>query len=114
MSNSALLGVVGFAFLRRQKKTKAVARTARRATTAITMPAVAPLDRADFLGEAGGLVGEVVEEARDAGVDVSGAVVVADVGVEVGTEDDDVDEGKSWARSKTRDVAEGEAEEREE
>jgi hypothetical protein len=75
---------------------------------AITIPAVAPPERLDDWEGKGEEFGDVVEDARDAELDVS-VTVVDDVDVEVG-----IDEGKICASSKASDVADGDAEEREE
>lgn len=75
------------------------------------MPAVAPLE-SPLLEDAGtGEVGVEDEDARDAVFDVL-VVVAGAVAVTVGVEDED--EGNSCASSKTREVADGAADEREE
>ena len=85
-------------------------------TAPITIPAVAPPE-SPLLGDSDtGEVGVEVEETRDAVFDmpvvVAGAVAVT-VGVEVGIEADE-DEGNNCASSKTREVADGATDEREE
>jgi hypothetical protein len=75
---------------------------------ATTIPAVAPPERPDEEEGKGAEAGDVVEDARDAEFEVP-VTVVDDVDVEVG-----IDEGKICASSKTSDVADGDAEEREE
>jgi len=84
----------------------------------MTMPAVAPPDSALLEGPDAETDGVGVEEARDAVFDVPVAVAVpVDVtvadAVEGGTEVDE-GEGSSCARSKTKDVASGAADERDE
>jgi hypothetical protein len=78
------------------------------------IPAVAPPESPLLEDSGTGEVGVEVEDARDAVFDALVVVAVAvTVGVEVGIEEDE-DEGNSCASSKTREVADGAAEEREE